>query len=510
MKYRIKDIHFKLILLSIVVGILAGLISGVFRWLLVKALEIRQFIFIEDREWIFKAATFIVIWGIAWLVYRLNRVVPLIDGDGIPQSEGAIIGRFSFMRPIQQLIGKFIGSLGVIGVGFSLGREGPSIQFGTLVGSLISKIFRLNPTQKRYLKTAGAAGGLSATFSAPLASAVFIIEDLLGWSSIRIILPTLIACVAANYCAELFFPYNQYSMIPVILPKFGEVHMFVVLAIFAVICALISKLFNLSLYLCGKTYEFLKIPPFLKIGAISVFVFLMGMFFVDLTGSGEQALFDQALEESGVLSMLLLMIVLKIVFTTLSYVIGIGGSLILPLIVTGGLIGKAFGLILVSMDMITPDNLGFFTLLGIGVFFISSVRAPITGLLLTIEITGQYKLFYPLIVAGAIAYFLGSFLQIIPLYTKIYKKYLDKEVKLKLDKITMNMQVNDDSYAINRTVSELPIPKDCEVIELLRNQKNSIPIQEDTVIHNGDILVFKLHQRDYEELFKMFRAMTNE
>ena len=500
----------RLFALSILVGLFAGIFGSAFRWLLNESLIVRELMFRHDQAFLFHLLVFAGMWVLALLIYWLTRHVALIGGSGIPQSKGVIFGRFQFKKPWLQFVSKFTGSLGAIGMGLSLGREGPSVEIGAFGATLVSKYFKATPTERRYLTAAGAGAGLSAAFTAPIASTIFLIEDTLGWVSLRVGLPALLACITAGYCAQIIFADNVYLTIPTVFPDVPFGLLVLILIGFAILGALGGKLFNLTLFSCKKWYAASKIPTAFKLLGVVGITYIAGMLMIDLTSGGETELIKQALTEHGNVWWLFAMVLIKIAFTAISYSTGLCGSLLLPLIVLGGLLGKGYALLLIQFGIVAPETTGFFTIIGMSIFFISVVRAPISGLMLILEMTGQYHVFYPMIIAGTLTFLFGQYIHIMPVYHHLYQLMLGDEKAQYGQMITADFEVSKDSVLIGKALKTIELPAGSQIISIKRDEVSPVATTPDQTLRMGDLIRIDLPEQDYEKLFKVFRTLTNE
>ncbi len=498
------DSTIRLYLLSVLTGLFAGFFASSFRWVLQETFFLREYMFRHNTSIIFHILIIVGMWLVLMAVNWLKNNIKYIGGSGIPQSRAVIFGRIDFRRPVLQFISKFIGSASTIGIGLSLGREGPSVQIGALGSTIISRVFHSNPTEKRYLTTAGAGAGLSAAFSAPIASTIFIIEDTLGWVSVKVTLPVLIACIISSYCAHVMLPSNLYASVVPVAPDVNTFWVVVILAGLALLATIGGKLFNMLLFGGQRVYKKLKFPVWIKLLVIVLFTYIVGMFIIDLTAGGEVELIRQVISDNGNVWWLFMLVIIKILFTVVSYSAGLCGSLLLPLIVMGGLLGKAYALLLVQFGFIDPACCGYFTLIGMSVVFISVVRAPISGLMLILEMTTQYTVFFPMVLTGTLTFLFGQYMKIKPVYHKLYNDMFvdEKNFYSKVD-----FQVNNNSFLINKFVNELKLPTGCTIINIVRDNKN-MPLTDELQIR--DIITVKIPTASYSELFKVFRTLTNE
>ena len=504
-----KD-YTKLFGLSLLVGLFAGIAGSAFRWGLEKSFSLREIMFQHDKPISFHIMVLLGMWAVAMFVYWLTKKIPLISGSGIPQSRGVFYDRFQFKTPWKQFVGKFIGSLSAIGIGLSLGREGPSVQMGALGASIISKYFKTTKTQRRYLVTAGASAGLSAAFTAPIASVIFLIEDSLGWTSLRVILPALLARIVSGFCANIVFSTNVYTTINTALPIMAFWKLFVILVGFAILGALLGKLFNITLFKVKNIYKQTPIHPAFKILSVIIITYFAGMLILDMTSGGEQELINQVQTHSGNTWWMFALIIIKILFTAISYSTGLCGSLLLPLVVMGGLLGKAYSLLLVQLGIIIPEYTGFFTMIGMSVMFVSVVRAPVSSMMLVLEMTGQYSLFYPMIIVGTLTYLFGEYIGMKPVYHTLYEKMLEEEKDQYEEYLTTQFEISPGSVMIGKSPGTLEMPDGTIVVDIKRDSLDIPNNDNKDVLQAGDIMCIKVRQCEYEGLFRTIRAMANE
>ena len=205
MLMRQENFKYRLILEGVAVGLLAGMVSSAFRWTLLKAEEIRG-LFLDGvaQRWSLAFLGIFLLMVLTLFAAFLLQREPLISGSGIPQVEGELHGKIN-ANWLQVLIAKFLGAVAVIGGGLSLGREGPSIQLGAMVGKGFSRVNNRFRTEEKLLMTCGAGAGLAAAFSAPLAGVVFSLEELHKSFSTEILLSTMASAITADWIASYIF-----------------------------------------------------------------------------------------------------------------------------------------------------------------------------------------------------------------------------------------------------------------------------------------------------------------
>ena len=242
---RAYHFRYSLVLEGIAVGILAGLVISLFRWLLSNAeILLANILAFGQRNAWFIPVWFVILTVAALIVNQLLHWAPLISGSGIPQVEGEMQGMIK-QKWWRVLIAKFFGSLLTIGAGLSLGREGPSIQLGAMVGKGFAKITRRIKMEERLLLTCGASAGLSAAFNAPLAGVLFSLEELHKNFSPEVLLSTMAASISANFISA-----NVFGLQPVFTFQIQQhipLHTYGTVILLGILLGLLGAGYNLSL-----------------------------------------------------------------------------------------------------------------------------------------------------------------------------------------------------------------------------------------------------------------------
>ena len=210
--WKLKLVDARLYFVSMIVGLLTGLIAVCYHYLLYFLLHIRSDFFASRPAWYWHILLFLLFWGILMFVSFLVGRMPLISGGGIPQTRGVINGRITYKHPFVELVSKFAGGILSVAAGLSLGREGPSVQIGSYIGSLVSRWTHILQGERKQLLAAGAGAGLAAAFAAPLASSLIVIESIERFDAPKTAITTLLAGVVAGAVAGLVFPVNPYFL----------------------------------------------------------------------------------------------------------------------------------------------------------------------------------------------------------------------------------------------------------------------------------------------------------
>ena len=198
---RVRSFQYELLIEAIAVGVLTGVVVGCFRWLLGKAENIKEMLLeLTDKGLSGGFWLAVILFVIAVCVTFLLIAEPEIGGSGIPQVEGELRGHLD-MNWAKVLSAKFAGCALTIGSGLALGREGPSIQLGAMIGKGFARRTHRLMTEERLLLTCGAGAGISAAFGAPLAGAIFALEELHQTFSALVLITTLVATAMSDYVA---------------------------------------------------------------------------------------------------------------------------------------------------------------------------------------------------------------------------------------------------------------------------------------------------------------------
>lgn len=475
---------------SILVGFSAGIITCLYRLLLMKAEELSFMVYRYFRaHLLFIPILFIVLGTAGYVTGLLVNKFKMIGGSGIPQVKGIIMGYFKD-RWFGTLIAKFIGGIISITAGLSLGREGPSIQIGACVAQGIGNKLASSRHEKKILIASGASAGLAAAFNAPLAGAMFAMEEIFKYFSPVILLSTMVSAVIADYITKIIFgldPVFQFNLKDSIGLK-GYWLLILLGAVLGVCGAFYNKflLFTQKLYKKVKwlTPKTRPIIPFLLSG-------ILGLLFPVVLGGGHEMIGEIGL--SGSLTFILLALLVKFLFSMISFGSGSPGGIFFPLLVMGAAIGAVFGNIAVNYFGFDSRLFYNFVILAMVGFFTSIVRAPITGVILLIEMTGSFTHLLPLTIVSILSYVVADLLKSTPIYdslleNQIAEKGILTEGEDPSKKVTLETVVHHGSTAENQFVKDLDLPNNCLLIAVRRNRNEFIP-KGDTKILAGDFLV---------------------
>ena len=422
--WKLKLIDARLYFVSIFVGLLTGLVAVPYHYLLQQLFNSRKLFFDGHYPWYFHVLFFFTLWGILLCVNWMVKKMPLITGGGIPQTRAVINGRITYKNPLTQLIAKFTGGILAISAGLSLGREGPCVQIGSYVGNIISKWGHVLAGERKQLLAAGAGAGLAAAFAAPLASSLLVIESIERFDAPKTAITTLLAGVVAGGVASLIFPFNPYSQISAIAPQATFIDQLKLFLFLAVVISVFGKIYSMFTLWCKDFFTRLKHPPYMKMLYLLIIAYTISLTEIDLTGGGEQFLIMQAMHGYHPILWIAAMMLIHLIFTSLSFSSGLPGGNFIPTLVTGGLFGQIIALLLVKYGFIETESISYIMLISMVGFLVAVVRTPLTGIVLITEITGHLDVFYPSIIVGGLTYYFTEMLQIKPFNVVLYDEMI--------------------------------------------------------------------------------------
>jgi len=399
------------LILSIFIGVLSGLLVVSFRvaieWIRILTLGS------APHPGQFRLLLSPVLAGLVVAVL-VQWLFPGAIGSGVNQTKAALYiynGYISF----RTVIGKFITAAIAIGSGHSLGPEDPSLQIGAGVASMVARRLRLSRQRLRLFAPIGAAAGLAAAFNAPISAILFVIEEVIGRWSAAVLGSVVLSAISSVVVARWFWGSEPMFRIPqVTLRDPRELSAYAVLGVVGGVVALIfsKALGYLRPYLrkqAGWTHFFQPGVAGLMVGAIGFFGFPQVM------GPG-YGVIDQAMHGQFAWKLLIALALLKLLATTLSFSSGTPGGMFAPTLFVGAMLGAAVGSFEKHYFPHLTGTVGSYALAGIGVLFAGFLRAPLTSVFMVLEVSGNYSIVLPVILANTIAYLLSRSLQPVPIF----------------------------------------------------------------------------------------------
>lgn len=318
-------------------------------------------------------------------------------GHGVPEVMDAVARKGGIIRPRVAAI-KALASAICIGSGGSAGREGPIIQIGSAIGSTIGQIFKMSGNRVKILVGCGAAAGISAVFNAPIAGIIFSLEIILGDFAIKTFAPVLLSSVLASVVTRLFLGNHPAFDVPAYeLVSAWEIPLYVILG---VLCGFVAVLFTRTLARSEAFFDNLKIPETLKPAMGGVLLGIIGIFYPQVFADGYVSI-DAALYGRLAVGLLFILVFLKIAATSLTLGSGNSGGIFAPSLFMGAMAGGTFGTIVHSLFPTVTGSAGAYALVGMAALVGGTTHAPITAILIIFEMTSDYRIILPLMVAVA-------------------------------------------------------------------------------------------------------------
>lgn len=346
---------------------------------------------------------------IAGLIFTLFRNAP---GSGLNQTKAALYISDGYIS-IRTVIGKFVTASLAIGSGHSLGPEDPSLQIGAGLASALGTRLHLSRKKMRLLGPVGAAAGLAAAFNAPISAVLFVIEEIIGHWSAGILGAVVLSAVASVVTMRLFLGAEPLFRIPVVgVIRWEELAAYAVLGILGGVASLVfSKAIGWlrpRIKAAPKTFQFFC--PAIAGLLLGLLAFLG---FPQVMGAG-YGFIDQAMHDQYTWEVLGLLAGMKILATTLSFSSGTPGGMFAPTLFIGAMLGGAVGTVERLVFPHLTGSVATYCLVGMGVLFAGFLRAPITSVFMALEVSGDYSIIIPVLVANTFSYLISRQLQRVP------------------------------------------------------------------------------------------------
>ncbi len=398
------------LLTALAVGIWAGFGAVLFRWLISF---VQRIAFHDFGQWAhFLGRYYVVVvpalggFIVGPMTYFWAREA---KGHGVPEVMEAMALRGGRIRPVVAIVKALASSIN-IGTGGSVGREGPIVQIGSGFGSTLGQVLGFSDDRIRTLVACGAAGGIAATFNTPIAGVFFALEIIIGEFSVRHFSSVVIAAVAASVIGRIFlgnmpaFPVPPYTLVRV--SEFGLYLLLGVLAAFAAV------LFVRLLYGTEDLFERWPLPEYVKPAIGGLVVGVIGLVYPQVFGVGYKTI-EQVLLSYFSFKLALILLFAKILATSVTLGSGGSGGIFAPSLFIGAMLGGAFGTVVHTLWPTSTAAPGAYALVGMAAVFSGAAHAPITAVTILFEMTGDYRIILPLMLATAMStilayYFLGG------------------------------------------------------------------------------------------------------
>lgn len=407
-------------LTALLVGVGAGLGAVFFRWLI----AFFQDLFFSKLGGLlqgFQPWYLLIIPALGGLIYgpMIYKFAREAKGHGVPEVMEAVALKGGRIRPVVAIV-KSLASAVCIASGGSVGREGPIAQIGSAIGSTVGQYFNLSDERIKNLVACGAAGGIAATFNAPIAGAVFALEIILGQLHAVYFGAVVISAVTADVIAHYFEGgLRAFSVPAYTMTSPWELLFYVVMG---VLMALASVAFTRLLYLSEDIWDGISFPEYFKpviggliLGVIGIISPKIGSF-PRAFGVGYDSI-SEALFGNMALKLTLSLFLLKLVATIITLGAGGSGGIFAPSLFMGAMLGETFGQFAGQLFPSVTAPPGAYAMVGMAAFFSGAAHAPVTAILILFELTGNYEIILPLMLATVTSTLLSRALSPESIYT---------------------------------------------------------------------------------------------
>ena len=398
------------LLLAVLLGAFAGLVVVCFRvsidftrlWLLGSGLH--------PAAWRVLVAPTV---GGLFVAFFATRYFPRVRGSGVTQTKSAVYIYDGYI-PFGTVIEKFVFCALAIGSGHSLGPEDPSLQMGAGMASTLGRRLRLSRDKLRLIAPVGAAAGLAAAFNAPISAVIFVIEEVIGTWSAGILGAIVLAAVSSVVVTRLFLGAEpMFRVPPYTLAHPAELLGYAALGIVGGFASIFFG--RLLAFLRARLKALPKWTLYFQPAAAGLIIGVMGLKFPQVMGAGYDYI-DQAMHGEFIWQLLFVLAVLKIVATSCSAGSGTPGGMFAPTLFIGAMLGGGIGELERHIAPGIAGPIGAYSLVGMGALFAGFLRVPMTSVFMVLEVSGNYSIILPVMIANTIAYLIGRRFQPVPIF----------------------------------------------------------------------------------------------
>lgn len=416
-EYFLQEIvRSKIIVQAILVGLISGMLVVGFKVSINSLFWTIQKFLSAFPTWQ-KALIFPLITTLGGLISGIlvYKFAPETKGSGIPYVK-MTMARMGNMTRIRSIVVKFFAGVAGIGTGLSLGREGPSVQLGAGAGALVGRLFKMSGTNQDKLIAAGAGSAIGATFNAPIAGTIFVLEELVQKFTPALLFPVLVATVSAASLARHFLGSNPSFDLPKLQGGI-TVENIPVCIILGIVAGLLGVLFSKVIFFNNKLFDKMsKIPNYVKPAIAGLAVGLIGLVIPYVLGSGNFSV-DLLLQHKFSLGLVLIIFIAKFFVTPFCFGSGAAGGIFLPMLMLGSFLGYIVSTVCNSFGFHTDPIV--IAILGMGAFLSAVARTPITAVVMVFEMTGGYSHILPIMLSAAIADLVAEKLNQKPIYASL-------------------------------------------------------------------------------------------
>lgn len=478
------------IIRAVLIGLVTGLVVSLFRLSIQTVLKWTLVAF----KYFHTHPLWLISWAIGAIVLALilghiTQKNPNIKGSGIPQVEGQLMGEFDEKWwPV--LWRKFFGGILSIGPGLFLGREGPSIQLGATVGQGIAETGQVTAVERRVGIASGAAAGLSAAFNAPIASSMFILEEVYHNFSPLVWLSVFISALCSNMVSMQFFGLKPDLNVP--HESVFPLNQYWQLLLLGLLLGGLGRLYQVVILQLGKWARKVK---WFKPAWYPVVPFLLMMpiaWYWPVTLGGGNELIVNLARMQPVLLWLAWLFVLRFVFSMISYASELPGGIFLPILTLGAVFGALYSAVMASFGLVPIHYLPNYVIYAMAGYFACISKAPFTAILLITEMVGTMAHLMPLAVVAIVAYLVDDVMGGRPVYFAMFENFIHQRPHAKLRGMTqMTTTIFEGAKLDGMAVKDFTWPEGSLVLAIYRGEEQLVP-HGNTQLKVGDTLVIQL------------------
>lgn len=488
---------FYLIVRGLEVGVASGLITVLYRWLLSFAegrlMSVLDYIAGNGIK-IFCWLVVLAVLGV--IVALINKWEPMAAGSGIPQTTGEVKGKFnpSWWKII---IAKLIGGTTAVFSGLSLGREGPSVQLGGMAAKGVARITKADKTTELRMISCGAGAGMASAFNAPLAGTMFVLEEIHHTFDKSILCMGIVATVTADFTSKIFygqsttFPYDTQNI---------PLKYYWLLIILGTILGLCGCAYNIIMLKAQALYKKIsKVPAYIKLPIVFIISGLVGLVLPEVLCGGH-SMVELLMNDKPSIAYMCLLLGAKFLFGTICFASGAPGGTLYPLCILGTYIGAIFGAGSIDILGLNDGLWQEFVVVGMAGLFASIVRAPITGIILVFELTGNMNNLLPLAVVALTSYTVANLFNVEPFYEALLGRMeapnAEAQFNRKSEKVIKSFVIPLGSELHNKKIKEIDWGRHALIITVERGEESITPSGDVTLLA-GDEIVFLVSQRRF-------------
>ena len=399
------------------------------------------------------------------IAFLVEFAFPAVRGSGLNQTKAAMYIHDGYIS-LRTMFGKLICTALALGGGYSLGPEDPSLQIGAAIASSVSRRFRLSSETLRLFAPVGAAAGLAAAFNAPITALLFVIEEVVGSWNASVLGSVILAAISGDAVSRWYFGDAPLFKVPVL--EIRDPRELGAYAILGVVGGFAALLFAWTLRQLRPRLA--ALPPWTRLVQPPVAGMLIGLIgflgYPQIMGVGYETI-NQAIGGGMTWKLLLVLALLKMVATTLGFSSGTPGGMFAPTLFIGAMLGTAIGTL---QEMWLPHltgPIGSYALAGMGVLFAAFLRAPLTSVFLVLEVSGNYSLVAPVILANTVAYLIARSIDPVPIFEALTREggldlpsmeEMRDEERLHIeDALELTREMNDASRRIPVLPASMPL-----------------------------------------------------